>query len=728
MAGKRGARTKKTVKTRKNKNLSNEEESRDVNLDNTEGNSELTTGQQEVALNDTVYEVVPVQSSKKRSAKTTEETSKLQPKAKARKFAELEASGSNTVTLRDGDDLVTITAKGQDTDFINSSDEEEGKIIDDDDEIDMEVTFRARDADSFNNNVTLGAVRSRPHEVARNLVAKLPEPGNSCNANSSEDEIRAAQFDTLKQIQALMTKGGFKDTVKFVENKLMEEITKTDQNKELVSADAEKVTDVPREVINSPAVIAATERELQKIKGHISHGKQEVRKVTICPKNLQVDKSSNSTKEIPQPRNGGNSPTFTKTINFDESNSDITIYRNAVPLLQPGNSSDEVMTSDETDQSNEVLASDESNDCQVDNFVDRDVRKNQASHRNSIPDVQLSTSGYQRPRALPPPPKDKRMQDYFKPKNRVTPEERAENYIREAETMKARMFQAPGKQIEQAMVGDDDGNSVEFDVNRELTHIRTQLHSAIIDQDYESVSSHVDEVIRAKILRGEYTDLAKLLPKDRVTAIDDSDRQTLQLFHKDGQTFYAPPSTPTTAITSFGKWDRAFRIFSNIYLKAHPHRALELNEYIHTIHHISQTYVWDNCYAYDKEFRYFMGLHPERSWCNILQKAWAFRLNEKIRHTSHQNDYFNRHGNDRGRSNYNKTPPSGTDSCKRFNRGKCTYGASCRYEHRCDYCRKFGHGMFNCRKLTADKERDQKPKNSDFAGQGHVNNSSEKNA
>ena len=36
--------------------------------------------------------------------------------------------------------------------------------------------------------------------------------------------------------------------------------------------------------------------------------------------------------------------------------------------------------------------------------------------------------------------------------------------------------------------------------------------------------------------------------------------------------------------------------------------------------------------------------------------------------------------------------------CRRYNKGKCTYGASCRYEHHCSVkrCGKFRHGAHIC--------------------------------
>ena len=36
--------------------------------------------------------------------------------------------------------------------------------------------------------------------------------------------------------------------------------------------------------------------------------------------------------------------------------------------------------------------------------------------------------------------------------------------------------------------------------------------------------------------------------------------------------------------------------------------------------------------------------------------------------------------------------------CWKYNRGNCTYGFSCKFDHRCGICNKFGHGAHNCRK------------------------------
>ena len=35
--------------------------------------------------------------------------------------------------------------------------------------------------------------------------------------------------------------------------------------------------------------------------------------------------------------------------------------------------------------------------------------------------------------------------------------------------------------------------------------------------------------------------------------------------------------------------------------------------------------------------------------------------------------------------------------CRRFNKGTCTAGLSCKFDHRCEKCGKFGHGKHICR-------------------------------
>ena len=128
--------------------------------------------------------------------------------------------------------------------------------------------------------------------------------------------------------------------------------------------------------------------------------------------------------------------------------------------------------------------------------------------------------------------------------------------------------------------------------------------------------------------------------------------------------------------------------FSEIYMKAHPYRAAELVQYHHLIHIASQSFVLDNVYLYDKDFQIHMSKHTNHSWAIILQQVWMVRLHDRIKNV-------NNTGNDGAKKS--------SELCKQLNKtGRCTYGASCKYEHRCSYCFKYSHGAYNCRKLKAD--------------------------
>ena len=141
-----------------------------------------------------------------------------------------------------------------------------------------------------------------------------------------------------------------------------------------------------------------------------------------------------------------------------------------------------------------------------------------------------------------------------------------------------------------------------------------------------TVGGHIDEGLYAKIKNGEYVDFSKLVPRDKIIAEED---QHLEMIIQGGRTFYIPVSEGAN-INGFAKWEQAFRVYANIYTKENPQRSSEMIEYNHVIHTISSTYVWDNVYQYDKEFRMHMARNPEHSWAIILQQAWSLRLKDKL--------------------------------------------------------------------------------------------------
>ena len=132
----------------------------------------------------------------------------------------------------------------------------------------------------------------------------------------------------------------------------------------------------------------------------------------------------------------------------------------------------------------------------------------------------------------------------------------------------------------------------------------------------------------------------------------------MELVNRNGNTYFVPVSDHECAsgITSFYKWEQAFRIFSNVYTRFFPHRATELIQYNHIICTASQNFIWDNVYLYDREFCMHLSNFPECSWSVILQQAWAICLRDKLKKDE---------GRGRGSEDGHKFKK---DNCKRFNK------------------------------------------------------------
>ena len=381
-----------------------------------------------------------------------------------------------------------------------------------------------------------------------------------------------------------------------------------------------------------------------------------------------------------------------------EADSDVTIYRNAVKnkiqSKRASSSSDDLSLNELTGELN-LFDTEQEN---LPNAFIAEIRSHyQEQKRRSGPDERR----YSQERV------QERDEDYYdrphcsweegptQQQQRLTPpEEKAEELIREAEAGRARIYGTPGT-FNQSNQG--------IDFNNEY------VHSVMVDETYMLVAAHLDEGTINKIEQGKYVDFAKLLARDRL--LEESEPE-YKMVIKGGRSYYVP-AQETTSISNFLKWEQAFRVYSDIYTRVHPKRAAELIQYNHVIHSISLSYTWNNVYAYDVDFRIHMGKHPARSWAIILQMSWSFRLQDKIRHGE-----ISYNGNRHFKPGSASKGGSREEPCRRFNRGHCTYGTKCKYDHRCSYCFKFGHHVLNCRKAAADREAksskdqpDEKPKN-----------------
>ena len=333
------------------------------------------------------------------------------------------------------------------------------------------------------------------------------------------------------------------------------------------------------------------------------------------------------------------------------SASDITIYKQAVRQLDPGlDAQIEQLLVNSCQQLNQTRKVSFSSDEMMD--TSDEIEK--------VPD-QLNTGNISVSFAEP-------MIAQPKAPVEPTPDEQAERLLKESEENKARMYGMTGNIIEPSP---------------------SKLSVAEINQDYQMIDAHVDQSIKKKIIDFEYIDLCKLLIRHK--PIKEEDNQRLEIINRNGMSYLSPVSErEALQVTNYNLWEQAFRIYSNVLTSNFPGKASELLQYNHTIHTASMSYVWDNVYAYNREFRQYISHHPQRPWNVILQQAWTMLLKDRVKNDNHS--FFQRgNGSRQGKKN--------GEPCCRFNKGCCSFGLSCKYDHRCSVpkCGKFGHGAHICR-------------------------------
>ena len=372
------------------------------------------------------------------------------------------------------------------------------------------------------------------------------------------------------------------------------------------------------------------------------------------------------------------------------SESETTIYRRAV---QPNvNQRDSTSSEDANDTSDEMIeVPGPAMTGQItEGYVDEIL--NQIKHNTIAGDG--DRHGRNRSRGYDTEPRPGTSRDSQpRPSPEQLAQERSDYLVRQAEASKARILELPGNEL--------DNQNLQV-VERSPQACAPPQQHFVVDENYLVVGNYIDDNIRVRIENGEYVDFSHLLPRDRIQMEDDS---RMEMVFRNGRTYFVPANTntgPDSSINSFSRWEQAFRVFSNIYTNRYPHRSSELIQYNHIIYTASMVFTWENVYLYDCEFRLHMARFPQRSWAMILQQAWTMRLCDKIR----QDQYY-------GRSDKKSAKK---DVCWRYNKGRCTFGATCRFDHRCTTCNKFGHGAHICRKANKDKrdldsyKRDEPPR------------------
>ena len=199
----------------------------------------------------------------------------------------------------------------------------------------------------------------------------------------------------------------------------------------------------------------------------------------------------------------------------DETQSELTVYRNAVQKKREGSSSSEEDINTSGDDQNNTF------DCTEREINRQAVRHEEDRIKPSQKDLnEASTSqagvGESQPTLT--------RKDFA--------EARAEQLIKEVEAAKARAYEVSGNGNEvnelRSSVIDRGIAQIRNDV-RQSSKERVGCHD--VDDDYLLVASHLDETIRMKIIKQEYVDFSKLLRRDRPRGDDDLCHQKMVMIN-----------------------------------------------------------------------------------------------------------------------------------------------------------------------------------------------------
>lgn len=254
--------------------------------------------------------------------------------------------------------------------------------------------------------------------------------------------------------------------------------------------------------------------------------------------------------------------------------------------------------------------------------------------------------------------------------------EKVERTVREAENRKAELLRPTGESFKDNLDSDSDN---EFDLGY-----------------------YLDDSTKEKIAAGKYVDLKRLLPQDVTSFLAEEDEKPLQMVNKGGYTYMTPARDGVSEITSYRRWESAFKVYTGIYVQANPSRAPEILQYSYSIESAAQTYTWRNVYAYDKLLRHKMEKKPTRSWAKVHQRGWFMFMRDHLaaNHKTGENSGGGSTGNKKKKL------------CWKFNKfGKCDYGKNCSFDHRCKHCGSPNHPGCKCTaKRGGNKDKDKEAK------------------
>ena len=228
--------------------------------------------------------------------------------------------------------------------------------------------------------------------------------------------------------------------------------------------------------------------------------------------------------------------------------------------------------------------------------------------------------------------------------------DRTEQTIVEAEKFHAQINKPPGEL-----------NLNHVGLNSQLGEM--SAGTGLMDDNFFHLTCHIDSNLKQKIEKGEFVDLDKLLPRDKIAALNGySEDSRMEWVQRDGG-MYLVPARKETRINNFHLWEQEFHLYASIYCDKNPCQMKEIWQYISVIQTAVSAYIWENVYSYDITFHQLMQFNPNRSWAVTYNQMWNLSMCEPLPKNRFGHGNGNQTGNGSSQSSEGKNKCKKADYC-----------------------------------------------------------------
>ena len=132
------------------------------------------------------------------------------------------------------------------------------------------------------------------------------------------------------------------------------------------------------------------------------------------------------------------------------------------------------------------------------------------------------------------------------------------------------------------------------------------------------LAKHVPDNIKRCIWANKYVDFQYLIESDPTEEI------VYQFVASSNNAVALKPAKPKSKLDGWAAWNKAFRMFTEIYCMKYPDRSIKLFQYSGRLNNLAGKFPFDQVYAYNKEFRADLEWFPDKPWDQIDQQLWLW--------------------------------------------------------------------------------------------------------